>query len=170
MKKCLVLHGSPRKGNTYKVTMLVVDEMSKQGNWSFEHVYLHEKKLPFCVGCFNCILRAEKLCPHYSIVNSIAEQMRESDAVIVSAPIYILQVNAEVKNLFDHFAYVFHRPRYFGKQALVITTTAAAAAKKGTRFLKETLYQMGFNHAYELPVTCWDAEFKPTEKDRKKIS
>jgi hypothetical protein len=63
----------------------------------------------------------------------------------------------------------FHRPRFFGKQALVITTTAAAAAAKGTKFLKETLYQMGYNHAYELPIACWDAEYNPKAKDIKKI-
>lgn len=169
MKKCLVLHGSPRRGNTYKATMLVVDELAKQPDWDFELIRIKDLNLPFCLGCFTCILNDENKCPHTGILSPILRKMLDADALIVSAPIYILQINAETKNFFDHLAWIFHRPRFFGKQALVITTTAAAAAAKGTKFLKETLYQMGYNHAYELPIACWDAEYKPKARDLKKI-
>jgi len=170
MKKCLVLHGSPRKGNTYKATQMVMAELARRPGWEFEEIHIRDLRLPFCRGCFSCILRDEELCPHHAVMGSLVEKMMQADALIVGAPIYILQINAETKNLFEHLAYAFHRPRFFGKQAFVITTTAAAAAKKGTCFLKETLYQIGYNHAYELPIACWDAEYKPKDKDRKSIA
>lgn len=169
MKKCLVLHGSPRRGNTYKATMQAVERLAKRG-WEFEQIHIRDLKLPPCIGCFNCILRDEALCPHREIMGKIIDLMHQCDALIVGAPIYIMHVNAETKNLFDHLAYVFHRPRFFGKQAMVITTTAAAAAKRGTKFLKETLYQLGYNHAYELPIACWDAELKLTDKLKARIA
>jgi len=170
MKKCLVLHGSPRKGNTYKATQMVMAELARRPGWEFEEIHIRDLRLPFCRGCFSCILRDEELCPHHAVMGSLVEKMMQADALIVGAPIYILQINAETKNLFEHLAYAFHRPRFIGKQAFVITTTAAAAAKKGTCFLKETLYQIGYNHAYELPIACWDAEYKPKDKDLKSIA
>ena len=170
MPKCLVIHGSPRKGNTCKAANLVVEELASRPGWVFEHLSLKELKLPFCLGCFNCILRDEKLCPHRAIMEPVLNKMLEADALIVGAPIYILHVNAETKNFFDHLAYVFHRPRFFGRQALVITTTAAAGARTGTRFLRKTLYQLGYNHARELPIQCWDAVFQPKAKDLARIA
>lgn len=170
MPTCLVLHGSARKGNTYKATMLVAEELSKRPGWELEHIRVHELKLPLCLGCFNCILRDEKLCPHAAIMAPIVQKMQEADALIVGAPIYILHVNAETKNFFDHLAYIFHRPRFFGKKALAITTTAAAGAKTGTRFLRQTLYQIGYNHALELPIPCWNATYQPKAKDLARLS
>lgn len=111
----------------------------------------------------------QELCPHREIVHKLEDLMRSSDALILAAPIYILQINGETKNLLDHFAYRFHRPLFFDKKALVITTTLAAAASKGTRFLRETLYQMGYNHAYCLPVQCFDLTLKPGTKLKTRI-
>ena len=169
MKQCLVIHGSPRNGNTRKVTGMVMAEMMKLGEWEFTEVNVHDLRVPFCVGCYNCFSRGEEYCPHREQVQMIESLITSSDAVILSAPIYILQINGETKNLLDRFAYRFHRPKFFDKKALVITTTAGAGAKKGARFLRETLYQMGFNYAYLLPITCFDLVLKPNAKQEKLI-
>ncbi len=75
MKKCLVLHGSPRRGNTYKATMLVVDELAKQPDWDFEHIRIKDLNLPFCLGCFTCILNDENKCPHTGILSPILRKI-----------------------------------------------------------------------------------------------
>jgi multimeric flavodoxin WrbA len=170
MLKCLVIHGSARKGNTYKAVNLVMNELQKQGNCVFNEIFIRDLKLPFCNSCFACINRDEKLCPHSETVGKIDQLMQECDAVIIGCPIYIMHINAETKNLLDHFAYRFHRPMFFRKKALVITTTAGAGAKIGTKFLKESLYQMGYNYAWEIPITCWNIDFIPKQKDLHRIS
>ncbi|WP_347707330.1 NAD(P)H-dependent oxidoreductase [Clostridium sporogenes] len=52
--------------------------------------------------------------------------MEKADALIVTSPVYSLQITGLLKNSIDHMAYNFHRPRFFTKKALVITTTAIA--------------------------------------------
>ncbi|WP_409069976.1 hypothetical protein ACFLKB_12625 [Clostridium sp. FAM 1755] len=40
-----------------------------------------------------------------------------------------MQITGLLKNSIDHMSYNFHRPRFFTKKALVITTTAGAGHK-----------------------------------------
>ena len=51
--KCLVIHGSPRRGNTWDVLNIVKDEMQKNGDFNFEVIELAKEKIPICIGCFN---------------------------------------------------------------------------------------------------------------------
>lgn len=150
----MVIHGSARRGNTYKATKMVMDNLSRLGGVEFDEVFLHDLKLPFCRGCFNCILTGEKYCADSAKIADLEARILAADALVLAAPIYILQINAETKNLLDHFAYRFHRPLFFSKKALVITTTAGAGAKKGTGFMKQTLLFMGFNRVHSLAITC----------------
>ena len=59
-----VIHGSPRKGNTYEIAQKFMREMQTQGEVSFREFFLPQDMPEFCRGCFTCILRDEKLCPH----------------------------------------------------------------------------------------------------------
>lgn len=38
--KCLIIHGSPRRGNTWDVLNRVKEEMQKNGNFEFEVIEL----------------------------------------------------------------------------------------------------------------------------------
>jgi hypothetical protein len=64
--------------------------------------------------------------------------MRQADGLILVSPVYALSVTALMKNFLDRMAYVIHRPRFFDKYALVVSTTGAA-------YLKDTLNLMGQN-------------------------
>jgi multimeric flavodoxin WrbA len=44
--------------------MLVVEELAKHPDWDFELIRIKDLQLPFCLGCFNCILKDEIKCPH----------------------------------------------------------------------------------------------------------
>lgn len=67
--KCLIIHGSPRRGNTWDVLNRVKEEMKRNGNFEFEVVELSKEKIPMCIGCFNCIKKGEKIVHIAHILN-----------------------------------------------------------------------------------------------------
>ena len=169
MIKCLVIHSSYRKGNTYKATQLVQSYMKKKGNIEFEEVFLSQLNLPFCIGCNQCFLKGEAYCPHSSIIQPIAQKITDCDALIVTTPTYSLQISGVLKCWIDHMSYYFHRPQFFTKKALVISTTAGAGAKSTSSYIGHVLQYWGINHVTLLPMRCFSFDYVPNQKGLKQI-
>jgi hypothetical protein len=72
------------------------------------------------------------------------------DGVIISGTTYMWSLNAAMKNLLDHFAYMFHRPELFGKICMVVATSAGNGEKSVARYFKSVLAQWGVNGALVL--------------------
>lgn len=126
MKVCII-HGSPRKGNTFKAAEIVKENLAGYGDYEFTEFFLPRDLPHFCNGCFVCFLQGEAKCPHAAAVQPIAKAIREADGLIITTPVYSLAESAGVKALLDHLSYNFmnHRPmaEIFSKVALVLTTT-----------------------------------------------
>ena len=52
----VIINGSPRRKNTWKM----VEQAKKNLNGNFEEIHLMKEKIPFCNGCFKCILESEE--------------------------------------------------------------------------------------------------------------
>jgi multimeric flavodoxin WrbA len=167
--KILVLLGSARKGNTYKLFKLVQEKMQSYGAVEFEEIFLNDLKLDFCCSCHSCFLNGEKTCPHNDIIAKLEEKLLQADAFIMTSPIYSLHLSAVVKNVLDHLAYVFHRPRFYDKKALIITSTVGAAEKDVIKFLKTVFKFWGVNRTYGLGVKLFALEIKITKSLGKKV-
>ena len=135
----------------------------------FREVHLSDINLPFCTGCSNCFRRGHRTCPHNPIVQPIMDCIEDSDAVIFSVPCFQGHLPGILKNFTDHMAFMLHRPRYFTKKALIISTTGGVSARSTTKAYADAVAGWGFNKCYQLPVTAlsWNA-YKPTEKDLKR--
>ncbi len=168
--KCLIIHASYRKGNTYKVSELVKSYMLTNGLLEFEEVFLSKLNLPFCIGCNQCFLKGENACPHKSIIQSLAAKIITCDTLIITTPTYSLQVPGILKCWLDHMSYCFHRPQFFNKKALVVVTTAGGGAKSTARYLKKILECWGFNHITLLPLQCFSFNYIPNKEALGKIS
>lgn len=166
---CLVIHGSFRKGNTYKVTTAVMEHMKKLGECTFEEVFLKDMDLQFCIGCNTCFLKGESYCPHQNVIQSIAKKIETADILIVTSPTYSLAISSLVKCWIDHMSYRFHRPHYFHKRALVITTTVGAGALKTGRYIRDVLMHWGFNWVGRLAIQCASLDYHPDEKTQGRI-
>jgi len=149
-----VIHGSPRKGNTYEATQKVMSHMRQQGDVEFTEFFLPKDMPEFCIGCFNCFFHGEDRCPHAKYVQPIAKAMDEAEGFIFASPVYAMQLSGGMKALLDHLAYVYmnHRPRYMRKKALVIATTAGAGLGNCLKYIKENLTLWGVNKVYTLGV------------------
>ena len=58
--------------------------------------------------------------------------------MIITSPVYSLQISGQLKNFIDHMSYNFHRPKYFNKKALIITTTGGVRAKEIANYIVDT--------------------------------
>ncbi len=148
----VIINGSPHKGNSWTIAEIVKEQMIKTANENinFEEVHLLKHDIPMCTGCFNCFTYGENTCPHHEKIQAIAKLIEKSDATIIISPVYSLQLTALTKNFIDHMSYNFHRPRYFTKKALIITTTAGAGDKKSAKYIRDVVKHWGFNRAYML--------------------
>ena len=150
--RCVVIHGSPRRGNTWDVLNIAKEEMRKKGEIEFIDIELRKENIPYCNGCFLCIYKGEDKCPHKEKINNIVSKIENSDAIIVTSPVYSMQVSGILKTFIDHMSYNFHRPKFFKKKALVITTTAGAGHTSAARYIKDVLYYWGFNFVETMPI------------------
>ena len=146
--KYLIINGSPRKKNTWSMVKQAKTNLGEDAE--FEEIQLMKEKIPLCNGCFKCIMEGEENCPHYETINSIIEKIRWADGLIITSPVYAMNVTGLLKNFFDHTAYIYHRPQFFDKKALVIVSTAGAGQKKVAGYIDETLRHWGFNRIYKI--------------------
>ena len=155
----LIINGSPRKKNTWAIVKEVKNNL--EGN--FEEIQLAKEKIPMCNGCFKCILEGEEKCPHFDKINSIIEKLNKADGIIITSPVYAMNITGLLKNFFDHTAYLYHRPEFFTKKALVIVTTAGAGHKKVASYMDETLRHWGVNKVYKYAFACGAKDSLDTE-------
>lgn len=143
--KITVVHGSARKGNTYALTKEILNSLSKISNMEISEIYVAELNLPFCSSCHLCFSKGEEKCPHYDVVGKIKDMLAGSNGIILTGTTYMWALNAAMKNFLDHFAYLFHRPEFFGKQGMVVSTSAGAGEKNVAKYLKTVMGQWGIN-------------------------
>lgn len=165
----LIIHGSPRRGNTWNIVNRVREKINEEIDVDYEIIELSKMKIPMCTGCFNCILKTEEKCPHYESIKYINNKIDWCDAIIITSPVYSLQVSGQLKNFIDHMSYNFHRPKYFNKKALIITTTEGVNAKEISNYINEVLTFWGINTTYKLPIVYRDNNLEKYDKQIDKV-
>ncbi len=172
MKIC-VIHGSPRKGNTYKATKLFMAELEQRGEVEFVEFYLPKAMPVFCCGCYNCFDKGAETCPHAQYTQPVEQALKEADAIIITSPVYVLAESGAVKTLLDHYGYMFipHRPmeEMFKKVAMIISTTAGAGTGKAIKSIYNSLNFWGIKRILKLGLTIfakdWE-DMKPTKQQK----
>ena len=167
--KILVIDGCGRKGNTWKLTEYAMDVIRKEyPDTEFEELVLADIDLPLCIGCSNCFRSGHEKCPHHKTVGDIISKIDNSDGVIVCSSTYNWSETGYIKNLFDHFCFMLHRPYFYKGKALVITTAGGTGQKKAAKRISGTLTGIGFNRCYQIAVASvsWNA-YEATDKDKK---
>lgn len=152
--KYLIINGSPRRKNTWK--MVKQAESNLEGE--FEEIHLMNENIPLCKGCYNCIMESEEKCPHSDKIQPIIEKIKSSDGIIIACPVYAMNVTALLKNFIDHTAYLYHRPEFFTKKALTVVSTAGAGDKDVAKYIDETLRHWGVNKTYKITYRWGDKE------------
>jgi len=167
--KITVIHGSMRKGNTYGVTQAVLECLRKNDDVEITEISVFDLNLPFCTSCHACFDKGDEYCPHHKIIEPVAKAIEECDGLIISGVCYAMQINASVKNLIDHFAYLFHRPHLFNTVGMVIATTAGAGENRVAKYLRQTIGHWGIGKAMLLPMKIQTEKFALSNKQKERI-
>ncbi len=135
MKKILVINGSPKgKGNTYEFSKKVEQVFNElePSSFEFKYFFLKEKNLKLCKGCFTCLTKGEHLCPlaDDEVFVELRTKMHDADGIVFACPTYTMNVSWIMKNFLDRFAFMGHRPEYFDKPALLLSTTGGVGLKE----------------------------------------
>ncbi len=169
--KIVIVHGSPRKGNTYKATVLFKEEMQKQGGVEFVDFFLPKDLPEFCCGCMTCFLKGEEKCPHSEYTMPILEHMVSADALILTTPVFALSLSGCMKSFLDHYAYIFivHRARteMFKKKAFIISSTVGAGTKAAIKTISTSLKYWGINRIYTYSFATFGDEWNDMKADKK---
>lgn len=90
VKKIVVIQGSPRKVGVSKTdifTQAFVEGCRRAGAGA-ETIYLREKKIRHCSGCFTCWTKTPGKCIFDDDVAGIMKKSDEADLVVFASPLY----------------------------------------------------------------------------------
>jgi multimeric flavodoxin WrbA len=103
VKKIVVIQGSPRKEGASKTDILAkafIEGARKAGAES-ETIYLREKKIKQCQGCFTCWTKTPGKCIFTDDVADIMQKINESDLVVFASPLYHFGIIALMKKFIE---------------------------------------------------------------------
>ncbi len=167
--KLLAIIGSPRKGNTYRLVQQVAGIMQQSGdNVELEYLFLKDGGLELCRGCFVCISHGEERCPIKDRGAELAAKMVAADGIILATPSYAQNVTALMKNFIDRFSYLCHRPCFFDKQFLLVTTSCGGGLAETLAYLEKIVRSWGATSVRTLAM-MQHPSLPPTAKTVQKI-
>lgn len=123
--KILAICGSPRKGNTFSV--------------------LIQLEKTFLILCYSCINRGPDTCPLKDDRDVILKKTEEADGVIFATPTNTRHITALMKKFMDKLGYIAHRPYFFDKYALFVSTCKGFGADLANEYMSSNIGQYGFN-------------------------
>ncbi|MDK2965754.1 NAD(P)H-dependent oxidoreductase [Lacrimispora sp.] len=151
--KVTAISGSPRKkGDCFNVIEMIQRSFNRVGETQIEYIYLNDIDLGFCKSCLLCYTKGEQYCPHKEVTTMLLNKMLESDVVIFASPVYEQHVTALMKNFYDNFSFMFHRPRFFNKKAILVSSTGGSGLKGTLSYMKMCAIGWGFQIAGTIGV------------------
>lgn len=133
--KILSINGSPnKKGNTQNIVKAILRGASKNGH-KYREIHLYDLNINDCLGCKDANqIHLAKDCVHDDdFKNILMPEIRNSDLIILSSPIYIGHITGKLKTMLDRwYSFIlkdFKIRDLVGKKFIVVTTSAARSAE-----------------------------------------
>lgn len=171
MKKVVAFIGSPRKnGNTAALVAEVVRGAEVVGAQAKVY-YLNDMHIKPCQSCFYC--RSEDSCIIEDDMKAIYPEIQKADAVVIGSPVYMYQVAAQTKMLFDRLFPLMDakfNPRFGKKKTVMVYSQGnpdVDAFKKAFDTNAEILKVMGLQ--IEETIVCANANNPRKAVDDKKL-
>jgi multimeric flavodoxin WrbA len=165
--KVLAIIGSPKKGNSYRITQQVENHLKSYSisdnagkvDLEFDYLFLKDTNLEMCKGCFACIPYGENKCPLKDSRADIEKRILASDGIILVSPVYSMNVTWLMKNFMDRFAYTLHRPIFVNQKLMLLVTAGEVGIKETLKTLSNTLG--GINLVAKLAVKTPPYKYLP---------
>lgn len=168
--KTVVIYGQNHKGSTYHIA----HETAEKIGGEITEFFLPRDFGELCIGCTQCFIKDEDLCPHAEKLSRITEAMDAADVIILASPVYVYHASGAMKAFLDHYGYrwMAHRPEQsmFSKQGVCISTAAGAGMRSANKDMADSLFFWGVPRIYKygkaVAATNWDGI---SEKNKKQI-
>lgn len=146
--KIVAVMGSYRKNGAGAGYVKEIEQAVKRiPGVEFEYIWLGDCDLKLCRGCMVCYEKGEAACPLKDGYLDTMRKLNEADAAVFYSPTYTLLMSGLMKTFFDRSSYVFHRPYFKGRRALVLTAVEAYGDRTALKGLKMLASMMGFSVA-----------------------
>jgi multimeric flavodoxin WrbA len=98
MIKILAVQGSPRpKVSNTEVLLQEFLKGAQSEGAETETIYLKEKKINYCVGCFTCWTKTPGVCVFKDDIPELLEKVRNCDIIVYATPLYNYNMTALLK-------------------------------------------------------------------------
>lgn len=100
--KVLALNGSPRgyNGNTEVILKQFLKGCENTGA-EVETIYLKDKNIKHCCGCFTCWQKTPGKCIHKDDMEDLLVKVSEADIIVYATPLYYYTVTGIMKDFMD---------------------------------------------------------------------
>lgn len=100
--KILALNGSPKgkNGNTEVILQPFLKGCKKAGA-DVETVYLKDKNIKHCMGCFTCWTKTPGKCIHKDDMEELLDKISEANIIVYATPLYYYTVTGIMKDFMD---------------------------------------------------------------------
>lgn len=140
MSNILIIDSGLKPGWTKKTADTIIEMLSINGTHSIDRINIREEQIEACRGCALCLDRGEDKCVNYGdSAGKILTKMMWADGIITITPNYSLNVPWNLKNLYDRLAFLFHRPRLFGKTSAAFVLQGAYGGGKVLNYIDELM-------------------------------
>ena len=120
-KKVLIISSSPRKSETLAAAFA---KGAQEAGHPVETIYLREKQVGFCKGCFACLKLGH--CVIQDDAVEIAAKMHDADILVFATPVYYYSVSGQLKTMLDRSNPLYDTDYAF-TQAYLLATAAEDA-------------------------------------------
>lgn len=118
--KIVIINGSPRKnGATAKILKRMQEKLEEKEEVSISYYNLEEYSLLECRGCLTCYSKG--ICHLKDDMESINQEVAESDALIIGSPVYVSNVPCTLKKYIDRGHFVLEQSLH-GKYTFAVAT------------------------------------------------
>ncbi len=166
--KILAIIGSPKgKGSGFRIVKMIEDRMRAMGDIEFAYLFLKDVNLKPCTGCYTCMAKGEDKCPLKDDRAAIEQKLLAADGVILSSPMYVLNVSWLMKNFIDRFAYTNHRPRFHHQKVLTVVNMGGDSPKAALSLIRNALGGSRIVHELGIATPPWmQTEHAIVKKER----
>lgn len=100
--KVLAINGSPRgsEGNT-EVLLVEFLKGCEEAGAKTETIYLKDKEIKHCIGCFTCWTKTPGKCIHKDDMEELLIKVSEADIMVYATPLYYYTVTGIMKDFMD---------------------------------------------------------------------
>ena len=118
-KKVLIISSSPRKGGNSETLAAAFAKGVQAAGHQVETVYLREKQIGFCKGCFACLKLGH--CVIHDDAVEIVAKMHDADVLVFATPVYYYSVCGQLKTMLDRANPLFGSDYAFTEAYLLAT-------------------------------------------------